>query len=165
MLFTGSEWTTIVSDVVVGAVLLSTMWKWLKSHDPKLANEVPAGIKKDLNAVEQIGLDLAKSPWFASAAAAGKIETKHILDALNHQHLMTLASQAVAATEKPFAELSQIEQGTMISEIQVDLKAFRADFTASDIAKAIVQVEKDVQTLLPNMEKAKELSQAIVAKA
>jgi hypothetical protein len=156
MLFTGSEWTTIVSDASV-VVVLGTAWRLLKKADPKLASELPKGVQTVLTDIEDIG----KSPWFATEAAAGKVELKHIEDKLLHTTLAGEIAKTLAAARVTWVDMSEIEKGTLITEVQAALAQIGVQVTPAQITADIAEVERQIATVAPEMQAAADRAAAI----
>ena len=157
MLLTGAEWTTIVSDAAVAVVVLGGAWKLLKKVDPKLAQELPKGVQTVLTDIE----DLGKSPWFATEAAAGKVELKHIESKLLHTTLASEIAKALAAAGTTWANMSEIERGTLITEVQAVLAHIGVTVTAAQIVADISAVEQGIAAVAPEMQAAADRAAAI----
>lgn len=159
------DWTVVGSQIAGVAVLLAAGWKWLKSHDPKLVSEIPAGVEHVVDGVAHEIEDLAKTPWFASVAATGKLEIKHVTDKLLVSHLGQAASQAVASfgltAAKTLAALTEGEKGTAIEMVQTALSAVGQKVTPAQALTALQVADSAIQSLASVAQAATARSQAL----
>lgn len=161
MLWTGQDWTIVIAVAVALAARYLTDWKWLKKHDPKLIKELPKGLATVADDAGHIISGLLKSPWFASEAATGKVEVRHITDKLLSSHLAAAAADAIASFGKDFGDMTEGEKGTAIEMVQAALKAFGQDVPATQAVTSLHQADVRKAKLQPTAEAATARSQAL----
>lgn len=165
-MWNGIDWTVVSTGVGVAAAVLaggSKLWKTVEKDDPGLIKSLPHDfVTVADDAAHWIG-GLAKSPWFASEAATGKIELHHITDKLLSAHLGTAAADAIASFGKDFGAMTEGEKGTAIEMVQSALKAFGQTVTAPQSIDALNKADARKATLTPTANAATERSQALSA--
>lgn len=162
MIFTGTDWTTVISVAAGAVVTISSLWKKLEQKDPKLAQGVPHALKTVLDDGEKIVADLLKSPWFASEAAKGKLELHHITDKLKNAVVAQYAAQGLAAFDTELKDLSNIQRASLLSFVQSRLKAIGVDVTPSEVNAALELVQTAIDATRSTVVKsAAELDQAL----
>lgn len=155
------DWTVVGSQIAGVAVLLAAGWKWLKSHDPKLVSEIPVGVEHVVDGVAHEIEDLAKTPWFASVAATGKLEIKHVTDKLLVSHLGTAASQALASFGKVLGSMTESEKGTAVEMVQSALTVVGQKVTPAQALTALQVADSAIQSLASVAQAATARSQAL----
>lgn len=160
-MLSGSEWTTILSIATATVIILTTIWKWIKKHDPKLAAELPVSVRHALDSGATFFKDLLSEPLLAGEVAAGKLEARHITDKLLQGVLSTAASQALASFKKPFPQLSQSEAGTAVEMVQTHLQGVGKHISPSQAVEALQGADKAIHALSAIANAATERSQAL----
>lgn len=163
MIFSGADWTTVISEGAGVLVIVGTTWKWLKKHDPKLIKDIPHDFVTVADDAAHWIAGIAKSPWFASEAATGKIELHHITDKLLSAHVGTASADAIASFGKDFASMTEGEKGTAIEMVQAALKAFGQTVTAPQSIDALNKADARKAVLTPTANAATERSLALSA--
>lgn len=169
MVFNGTDWTVVAS---VGAALLTKIVadaKWLRKKDPKIitqvatlvADRLPHGVGVALDDAGKLVRGLVESPWFASAAATGKVELHHITDKLLQSTLAQEIAKVLAASGKSWTDMSEIEKGTLLTTVQAGMARVGVQVTSAQITAAITPVVDAINAVAPAMQDAADRAAAI----
>lgn len=168
MIWTGADWTTVVTGAGVVLAVLSggaKLWRKVEKADPALTHELPHKVVEIADDVAKFVEGIAKSPLFAAEAAKGKVEVQHVVDKLASTTLAQEIAKVLAAAGKKWADMSEIEKGTLLTTVQAALAKVGVRVTSAQIAAAVPAVEIGIQTLAPIMTEAAERAAAIVQPA
>ncbi|HET9791314.1 MAG TPA: hypothetical protein VFR08_08430 [Candidatus Angelobacter sp.] len=153
-MFTGAEWTTISTGAGTVVILLAAGYKWLRKEadaHPQLASEIekkiPHGV---LTVIEDAGKfieGLAESPFFAGAAAKGKLEAQHVLGKFADSEAARIAAQVLQAFGRGYSGLSKNEQDAAVIMARTELSKLGLQVTDVQIENALTDAENTVSAL------------------
>lgn len=166
MLWTGTDWTVIAAQAGGVAAVLYGGYKWIAKKDPKLVKTVeedithslPHGVAAVIDDAGKLVRGLVESPWFAGAAATGKVELHHITSKLLDSHLSAEIAKTLAAAGKTWSDMSETEKGALITTVQAGLSKLGVTVTSKQVTDAVSAVEEGIAAVQPAMAHAAQLA-------
>lgn len=148
MIWTGTDWTVVASVAAGIGVKMVADWKWVKKHEPQIVKELPHGAVTIADDIAHVIGGLAKTPFFASLAAKGKLEVHHIESKLVDSELAKVAAQTLQAFGNDYASLSANQKSAAVIIARDAFSALHVTVTDAQIESALTlasQAVKDIQ--------------------
>lgn len=151
MLWNQLDWTTISTGVgVVAAIGVwgEKRWTALKKVDPSLIKDIPRGVVNIADDIAHVIGGLAKTPFFASLAAKGKLEVHHVEAKLVDSELAKVAAQTLQSFGNDYANLSANQKSAAVIIARDAFSALHVTVTDAQIESALTlasQAVKDIQ--------------------
>lgn len=148
MMWTGTDWTVVVSVAAgIGAKVLVDL-KWVKKHEPQILKELPKGVVAVGEDIAHVLGGLAKTPFFAGLAAKGKLEVNHVEAKLVDTELAKVAAQTLQAFGNDYASLTANQKSAAVIIARDAFSTLHVDVTDTQIENALnaaSKVVKDIQ--------------------
>ncbi|WDL97785.1 hypothetical protein [Alicyclobacillus sp. ALC3] len=168
MIWNGTDWTVVASVAAALVAKIAHDRKWFAKRFPQISQGVtkveeslPHGIGVALDDAGKLVRGLVESPWFAGAAATGKVELHHITDQLLQSTLAQEIAKVLAASGKSWTDMSEIEKGTLLTTVQAALAKIGISVTSAQITAAVTPVMDAINAVAPAMQDAAQRAAAI----
>jgi hypothetical protein len=154
-MFNATDWTVVASQaggyILTAATVIYSVYKFVKKEDPKLVTDIekkiPHGVLTVAEDAVKLVENLVKSPWFASAAAAGKLEAHHVLGQLDQLKAVSSAQTVLMQLGKSYDSLSVEEKVKAQSVLKLALLKLGIQLSDKQIADIFAQVDAATKAL------------------
>jgi len=149
MIFTGTDWTTVVTGAGVVIAVLGggvKLWRKVEKDNPGLIKAIPSKVVTVVDDAAKFVEHIVTSPLFAGLAAKGKVEAHHVLDKLTQTTAVSEAKTVLLAIGKVYDALTDAEKLKAEVTLKLALSGIGINMADKQIQAVFTEAQQAIDT-------------------